>query len=69
MHNILLISRLLNQREGASPFTLVLDTLEQPAKPLIKEYIRRANVGPEPPANHVPLMFLVVKESHRLPWF
>ncbi|KAK5096678.1 hypothetical protein LTS08_007551 [Lithohypha guttulata] len=42
-HNILLISKLLNQREGASPFTLVLDNLEQPAKPLLKEFIRRAN--------------------------
>lgn len=43
-HNVLLISRLLNQREGASPFTLVLDNLEQPATPLLKEYIRRVNV-------------------------
>ncbi|KAK4915197.1 hypothetical protein LTR66_017102 [Elasticomyces elasticus] len=44
-HNVLLISRLLNHREGASPLTLVLDTLEQPAKPLLREYIRRANLS------------------------
>ena len=43
-HNILLISRLLNQREGASPFCLLIDSLEQPAKPLLQEYTRRANV-------------------------
>lgn len=40
-HNLLLISKLLNQRENASPFTLVLDTLEQPAGPLVREYLRR----------------------------
>lgn len=45
-HNLLLISKLLNQRDSASPFTLVLDSLEQSAKPLVKEYIRRANVRP-----------------------
>ena len=44
----MLISRLLNQREGSSPFTLVLDTLEQSAKPLLREYIRRAQVRPSP---------------------
>jgi elongator complex protein 5 len=44
-HNLLLISKLLNQRDNASPFTLVQDTLEQSAKPLIKEYIKRANVS------------------------
>ncbi|KAL9615964.1 MAG: hypothetical protein Q9160_009108 [Pyrenula sp. 1 TL-2023] len=42
-HNLLLISKLLNLREHASPFTLLLDSLEQPARPLIGEYIRRAN--------------------------
>jgi hypothetical protein len=43
-HNLLLISKLLSQREGSSPFTLVLDSLEQPAKSLIGEYIKRAKV-------------------------
>lgn len=44
-HNLLLISKLLNQRDHASPFTLVFDTLEQPAKPLLREYLRRARLG------------------------
>ncbi|GIZ46100.1 hypothetical protein CKM354_000923900 [Cercospora kikuchii] len=41
-HNLLLISRLLNGRDGASPFTLVLDSLEQSGKPILAEYMRRA---------------------------
>lgn len=45
-HNLLLISKLLNQRDATSPFTLVLDSLEQSGKALIAEYIRRANVRP-----------------------
>ena len=44
-HNLLLISKLLSLRDTASPFTLLLDCLEQPATPLIKEYIRRAKVS------------------------
>ena len=43
-HNLLLISKLLSQRDSASPFTLVLDSLEQSAKCLLQEYIRRAKV-------------------------
>ena len=43
-HNILLISKLLNQRDAASPFTLLLDTLEQSAKPLVAECLKRAEV-------------------------
>lgn len=44
-HNLLLISKLLSLRDTVSPFTLLLDSLEQPATPLIKEYIRRAKVS------------------------
>ncbi|KAJ5242121.1 Histone acetylation protein 2 [Penicillium citrinum] len=44
-HNLLLISKLLNLRDTASPFTLLLDSLEQPATPLFKEYIRRAKLS------------------------
>ncbi|CAI7622186.1 unnamed protein product [Penicillium manginii] len=44
-HNLLLISKLLNLRDTASPFTLLLDSLEQPATPLLKEYIRRAKLS------------------------
>jgi elongator complex protein 5 len=43
-HNTLLFQKLLNLREGASPFTLVLDTLEQSGAPLIAEFVRRAKV-------------------------
>ncbi|KAK1149839.1 hypothetical protein N8T08_003395 [Aspergillus melleus] len=44
-HNLLLISKLLNLRDTASPLTLLLDSLEQPATPLLKEYIRRATIS------------------------
>ncbi|PGH17263.1 hypothetical protein AJ80_04905 [Polytolypa hystricis UAMH7299] len=44
-HNLLLISKLLNLRDSASPLTLVIDSLEQPASPLIAEYIRRAKLS------------------------
>ncbi|KAL3427007.1 histone acetylation protein 2 [Phlyctema vagabunda] len=33
-HNTLLFQKLLNQRDGASPFTLILDTLEQGLNPI-----------------------------------
>lgn len=41
-HSIHLISRLLNARTNASPFTLVLDDLNQRAMPLTGELVRRA---------------------------
>ena len=44
-HNLLLISKLLGCRENASPFTLVLDSLEQSGRGLIREMIRKVNVG------------------------
>ncbi|OKL63489.1 hypothetical protein UA08_01415 [Talaromyces atroroseus] len=44
-HNLLLISKLLSLRDTASPLTLVLDSLEQPANPLFREYIRRAQIS------------------------
>jgi len=43
-HNILLISKLLNLRDNASPFTLVLDSLEQSGKTLVREFASRAKV-------------------------
>lgn len=49
-HNLLLASRLLNQRDTPSPFTLILDSLNQSSKPLVAEYIRRAVVGILPPS-------------------
>lgn len=43
-HNLLLFQKLLNLREGASPFTLLLDTLEQSAQPVVREFMERAKV-------------------------
>lgn len=40
-HSIQLISRILNIRPNASPFTLILDDLNQRAQPLICELVRR----------------------------
>ncbi|KAL9101919.1 MAG: hypothetical protein Q9163_002885 [Psora crenata] len=45
IHNLLLVQKLLSLREGTSPFTLVLDTIEQSARPLIRRYIRNAKVS------------------------
>ncbi|CAJ2508227.1 Uu.00g094130.m01.CDS01 [Anthostomella pinea] len=44
-HALLLLQKLLNLRDSASPLTLVLDTLEQSAKPVIREFMGRAKVG------------------------
>ena len=43
-HALLLFQKLLNLRDGASPLTLILDTLEQSAKPVIREFVARARV-------------------------
>ena len=43
-HNTLLFQKLLNLRDGASPFTLVLETLEQSGGPVVREFGRRAKV-------------------------
>ena len=40
---LLLIAKLLDCRDNASPLNVVIDTAEQSARPLLKEYIRRAN--------------------------
>jgi hypothetical protein len=44
-HNQLLFQKLLNLRDGASPFTLLLDTLEQSAQPIVQEFMVRAKVS------------------------
>ncbi|KAI0898066.1 histone acetylation protein 2 [Annulohypoxylon nitens] len=44
-HALLLLQKLLNLRDSASPLTLVLDTLEQSAKPLISEFLSRAKTS------------------------
>ncbi|CAG8088402.1 unnamed protein product [Penicillium olsonii] len=65
-HNLLLISKLLSLRDTASPLTLVLDSLEQPATPLLKEYIRRAKLSKV----HVTLIaFETLKQPERVDAF
>lgn len=44
VHNTLLIQKLLSSRDASSPFTLVLDSVEQSAKPLVRHFIHNANV-------------------------
>jgi len=44
-HSLLLFEKLLNLRDTASPLTLILDTLEQGAEPLTREFMRRAKVS------------------------
>ncbi|ORY71165.1 Elongator complex protein 5 [Pseudomassariella vexata] len=44
-HALLLLQKLLNLRDSASPLTLVLDTLEQSARPVIRDFITRAKVS------------------------
>lgn len=45
-HSLLLLQKLLNLRDTASPLTFILDTLEQSAAPLVQEFIIRAKVSP-----------------------
>ncbi|OTB07732.1 hypothetical protein M426DRAFT_317629 [Hypoxylon sp. CI-4A] len=44
-HALLLLQKLLNLRDSASPLTLVLDTLEQSAKPVLREFLTRAKAS------------------------
>ncbi|KAI9802798.1 MAG: hypothetical protein M1833_001397 [Piccolia ochrophora] len=44
-HHLLLISRVLNLRENASPLTLIIDSVEQSAKGLIRGFIQRAKAA------------------------
>ena len=44
-HSLLLFEKLLNLRDSASPLTLILDSLEQSAQPLVNEFMRRAKVS------------------------
>lgn len=43
-HALLLLQKLLNLRDSASPLTLILDTLEQSGKPVLREFMSRAQV-------------------------
>ncbi|KAI2781578.1 histone acetylation protein 2 [Daldinia loculata] len=44
-HSLLLLQKLLNLRDSASPLTLVLDTLEQSAAPVVHEFLSRAKIS------------------------
>ncbi|KAI0540179.1 Elongator complex protein 5 [Xylaria digitata] len=44
-HALLLLQKLLNLRDSASPLTLVLDTLEQSGKPILCEFMSRAQIS------------------------
>ncbi|RKF80188.1 Elongator complex protein 5 [Golovinomyces cichoracearum] len=44
-YNTLLIQKLLNLRDGASPFTLIIDSLEQDGLPIINEFRKRAQIS------------------------
>ncbi|RFN55458.1 elongator complex protein 5 [Fusarium flagelliforme] len=44
-HSLLLLQKLLNLRDGASPLTLMIDNLEQPARPVIGEFVARAKIA------------------------
>ncbi|EHK26061.1 uncharacterized protein TRIVIDRAFT_35425 [Trichoderma virens Gv29-8] len=44
-HSLLLLQRLLNFRDAASPLTLLLDNLEQPARPVISELMTRSKLA------------------------
>ena len=71
-HNLLLISRLLSLRDNASPFTLLLDTLSQSAKPVLREYISRAAVCPANPPLFKQRTFskpMLIFSSPSLPFF
>ncbi|KAF5241582.1 hypothetical protein FAUST_3771 [Fusarium austroamericanum] len=44
-HSLLLLQKLLNLRDGASPLTLLIDNLEQPARPILHEFVSRAKIA------------------------
>ncbi|RYC57560.1 hypothetical protein CHU98_g8647, partial [Xylaria longipes] len=44
-HALLLLQKLLNLRDSASPLTLVFDTLEQSGKPILREFMSRAQIS------------------------
>ncbi|KAI1420143.1 Elongator complex protein 5 [Xylaria sp. FL1777] len=44
-HALLLLQKLLNLRDSASPLTLILDTVEQSGKPILREFMSRAQIS------------------------
>lgn len=44
-YSVLLLQKLLGLRDGISPLTLVLDTLQEPGTVVLEEFMLRAKVG------------------------
>ena len=44
LHNLLLFQKLLSSKDASSPLTLVLDSVEQSAWPLMRYFIHHAKV-------------------------
>ena len=44
LHNLLLFRKLLSSNDASSPFTLVLDSVEQSARALVRHFIHGAKV-------------------------
>jgi elongator complex protein 5 len=60
-HSVHLMSRVLNVRANTSPFTLVLDDLNQRAHPFLGEMMRRAL------SRNVNVVFVTFESSHSMP--
>ncbi|QUC22512.1 uncharacterized protein UV8b_06753 [Ustilaginoidea virens] len=58
-HSLLLLQKLLNLRDAVTPLTLILDNLEQPAQPLLHEFISRATISK---AKVILLSFTTIKK-------
>ncbi|KAI9742069.1 MAG: hypothetical protein M1834_000459 [Cirrosporium novae-zelandiae] len=58
-HNLLLFSNLLDLRDNSSPFTLILDSLEQSGKPLVGEFFRKN------PTTKTRVIFISYETSHK----
>ena len=52
-HRLRLFKTVLDLKENSSPLTLILDSLEQSAQPLIQEFMRAAKVVGENTASQV----------------
>ncbi|KAK3326255.1 Elongator complex protein 5 [Apodospora peruviana] len=65
-HSLLLLQKLLNLRDSASPLTIILDSLEQSAGPLVHEFIHRAKIVR---SKVVFVSFATVKKPHNTDHF
>ncbi|RYP13645.1 hypothetical protein DL765_006775 [Monosporascus sp. GIB2] len=62
-HALLLLQKLLNLRDGASPLTLVLDSLEQSSGPVMREFILRAKANQAAGSKIVFVSFATLKKA------